>query len=77
MTRTVQIGEVEEDDGASEEPQPLDVLPAGATDVRLLLEANVRAMQAAFQHNQRTLEIGLRMTDSLRDGVRVLAEAPR
>src|SRR5262249_17239596 len=37
--------------------------------------ANVRATQMAFQHNQKTLELGLRMADSLREGVQVLAEA--
>jgi len=50
-------------------------LPATTSEVRLVLEANVRAMQMAFIHNQRTLEIGLRMAETLRDGVQVLANA--
>ena len=32
---------------------------------------NVRATQMAFQHNQNTLELGLRMAETLRDGVEV------
>jgi len=43
------------------------------SDVRLVLEANVRATQMAFIHNQRTLETGLRMAETLRDSVQVLA----
>ncbi len=31
-------------------------------------------MQLSFQHNQRTLELGLQMADTLRAGVQVLAE---
>lgn len=49
-------------------------LSAGASDVRYLLEANVRSTQLAFQHNQRTLEAGLRMADTLREGIQSLAE---
>ncbi len=60
------------------ESQDLDdgpvALTAGASDVRYLLEANVRSTQLAFQHNQRTLEAGLRMTDTLREGIQSLAE---
>ncbi len=60
------------------ESQDLDdgpvALTAGASDVRYLLEANVRSTQLAFQHNQRTLEAGLRMADTLREGVQALAE---
>lgn len=56
------------------EDAPAAPLPLGS-DVRLVLEANVRAMQASFQHNQRTLELGLRMAETLRDGVKVLADA--
>jgi hypothetical protein len=48
-------------------------LPNTTSDVRLVLEANVRATQMAFIHNQRTLEIGLRMAETLRDSVQVLA----
>jgi hypothetical protein len=50
-------------------------LPAMVSDVRLVLEANVRATQLAFQHNERTLAMGLRMAETLRDGVQVLANA--
>lgn len=52
----------------------LAALPASTSDTRFVLEANVRAMQLAFQHNQRTLELGLQMADTLRAGVQVLAE---
>lgn len=48
-------------------------LPNTTSDVRLVLEANVRATQMAFIHNQRTLETGLRMAETLRDSVQVLA----
>ena len=60
-----------------DEPEPVApaVLPAAMSDVRLVLEANVRAMQMAFQHNERTLAASLRMAETLRDGVRCLAEA--
>ena len=50
-------------------------LPAIASDMRLVLEANVRSMQLAFQHNERTLATSLRMAETLRDGVHVLADA--
>ncbi len=50
-------------------------LPTTTSEVRLVLEANVRATQMAFLHNQRTLEIGLRMAETLRDSVQVLASA--
>jgi hypothetical protein len=49
-------------------------LTAAASDLRFLLEANVRSTQLAFQHNQRTLEAGLRMADTLREGIQSLAE---
>jgi hypothetical protein len=49
-------------------------LSAGGSDLRFLLEANVRSTQLAFQHNQRTLEAGLRMADTLREGIQSLAE---
>ena len=45
------------------------------SDVRLVLEANVRSTQLAFQHHERTLTASLRMAETLRDGVQVLAEA--
>ncbi len=50
-------------------------LPASGSDVRLVLEANIRATQLAFQHNERTLTASLRMADTLREGVHVLAES--
>jgi hypothetical protein len=50
-------------------------LPSTTSEVRLVLEANVRATQMAFAHNQRTLELGLRMAETLRDSVQVLASA--
>jgi hypothetical protein len=50
-------------------------LPVTSSDVRLVLEANVRSMQLAFQHNERTLATGMRMAETLRDGVQVLADA--
>lgn len=50
-------------------------LPASSSDVRLVLEANIRATQLAFQHNERTLTASLRMADTLREGVHVLAES--
>jgi hypothetical protein len=43
-------------------------LPATTSDVRLVLEANVRSTQLAFQHHER-------MAETLRDGIRVLADA--
>jgi hypothetical protein len=51
------------------------VLPASGSDVRLVLEANVRATQMAFVHNERTLAIGMRMAETLREGVQTLTEA--
>jgi uncharacterized membrane protein YgcG len=45
-------------------------LPSTTNEVRLVLEANVRATQMAFIHNQRTLE-----TETLRDSVQVLASS--
>lgn len=50
-------------------------LPTSGSETRLVLEANVRATQMAFLHNQKTLELGLRMAETLRDGVRVMAES--
>lgn len=51
------------------------LLPASGSDVRLILEANVRATQMAFAHNERTLAIGMRAAETLREGVQALAEA--
>ena len=50
-------------------------LPSTPSEVRLLLESNIRSLQMAFLHNQRTLEIGLGVAQTLRDGVAVLANA--
>jgi hypothetical protein len=44
-------------------------------DVRTVLDANIRAMQMAFLHNQRMLEIGVQLAEVLRDSVHVLATA--
>jgi hypothetical protein len=76
LTIDVEIGTLR--NAGSVESQDLDdgpvALPAGASDLRYLLEANVRSTQLAFQHNQRTLEAGLRMADTLREGIQALAE---
>lgn len=76
LTIDVEIGSLRNANPA--ESQDLDdgpvALTAGASDVRYLLEANVRSTQLAFQHNQRTLEAGLRMADTLREGIQSLAE---
>lgn len=76
VTIDVEIGSLRNANPA--ESQDLDdgpvALTAGASDVRYLLEANVRSTQLAFQHNQRTLEAGLRMADTLREGIQSLAE---
>jgi hypothetical protein len=77
LTIDVEIGSLRNANPA--ESQDLDdgpvALTAGASDVRYLLEANVRSTQRArFQHNQRTLEAGLRMADTLREGIQSLAE---
>lgn len=69
------------DADASESPDDADNdnisarLPSTASDVRLVLEANVRSTQLAFQHNERTLTASLRMADTLREGIQALAEA--
>lgn len=76
LTVDVEIGTLR-NAGASEsqdlEDGPVALSPGGS-DVRFLLEANVRSTQLAFQHNQRTLEAGLRMADTLREGIQSLAE---
>jgi hypothetical protein len=76
LTIDVEIGSLRNANPA--ESQDLDdgpvALTAGASDVRYLLEANVRSTQLAFQHNQRTLEAGLRIADTLREGIQSLAE---
>jgi hypothetical protein len=71
MTRNAESVEPDNDNNA---PTVVPTtLPNTTSDVRLVLEANVRATQMAFIHNQRTLEIGLRMAETLRDSVQVLA----
>ena len=75
---TVDLGEVDDARTERNASSVADVgssLPAAASDVRLVLEANVRATQMAFQHNERTLAASLRMADTLRDGIRDLATA--
>lgn len=47
----------------------------GVSDLRYLLAANVRATRLAFEHNQRTLESGLRIAETLRESVQVLADS--
>jgi hypothetical protein len=82
VTVPITIGEPE----AREEPEkpnetdpypvpPVAPLPSMNGELRLVLEAHIRAMSASFQHNERTLTAALRATDSLREGVRVLADA--
>jgi hypothetical protein len=81
VTIAVSIGmprsaESVESDKDELESAPLVVpttLPNTTSEMRLVLEANVRATQMAFIHNQRTLETGLRMAETLRDSVQVLA----
>lgn len=79
LTVAVSVGDSEP--ASANQPQRVEVteaspvLPVSASDVRLVLEANVRATQMAFQHNERTLTASLRMAETLRDGVRSLAEA--
>lgn len=58
-----------------EHTPPITTLPATGSDVRLVLEANIKATQLAFQHNERTLTASLKIAETLRDGVHVLAES--
>src|SRR5678816_2570293 len=71
MTRNAESVEPDNDNNAATVVPT--TLPNTTSDVRLVLEANVRATQMAFIHNQRTLELGLRMAETLRDSVQVLA----
>ncbi|HEX5058597.1 MAG TPA: hypothetical protein VFV99_04510, partial [Kofleriaceae bacterium] len=68
-------GDASGGDEDGETPTMAPLLPSTGSETRLVLEANVRATQMAFQHNQKTLELGLRMAETLRDGVHVLADA--
>ena len=73
-TESIEPDNSNSNDGAATMPTVVPTsLPNTTSDVRLVLEANVRATQMAFIHNQRTLEIGLRMAETLRDSVQVLA----
>ena len=75
----VSIGQLvgPDDDAADEDAPPgmPTMLPTAGSETRLVLEANVRATQLAFQHNQKTLELGLHMAETLRDSVRDMATA--
>lgn len=77
VTATISLGESEppQADSPDVELATHPALPVSASDVRLVLEANVRATQLAFTHNERTLTASLRMADTLRDGLRDLANA--
>lgn len=76
VTATISLGESEpQADSPDVELVSPPALPVSASDVRLVLEANVRATQLAFSHNERTLTASLRMADTLRDGLRDLANA--
>ena len=76
VTVDVEIGSLR--NASAAESQDLEdgpvALTSGASDMRFILEANVRSTQLAFQHNQRTLEAGLRIADTLREGIQTLAE---
>jgi hypothetical protein len=82
VTVLITIGEPAASDAPKEaddrDPYPVPSvapLPSMGSELRLILEAHIRAMSASFQHNERTLTTALRATDSLREGVRVLADA--
>jgi hypothetical protein len=78
ISATVALGEPEPanaNESVEDAVAVAPALPANASDVRLVLEANVRATQLAFAHNERTLTASLRMADTLRDGIRDLASA--
>ena len=73
------VTEREDDDLDPEgEPTAAPSEPAAAmlvTQMRLVLDANVRATQLAFQHNEKTAEVGLRAAEALRDAVRSMADS--
>jgi hypothetical protein len=80
ITIAVSLTSLRNADGQPEDSSPASdgissMLPSSASETRIVLEANVRATQMAFLHNQKTLEMGLRMAETLRDGVRVMAES--
>lgn len=71
-------GDDEEEDDRDEDDAEVAVpttLPAQTSDVRLLLEASIRTTQMTFRHNERTLALGLRTTDTLREALQALAES--
>jgi hypothetical protein len=82
---TVPVGIGLRNADAADEPEPVArepmvgsqpaLLPGAGSDTRLVLEANVRATQLAFQHNQKTLELNAQMTQTLREGIQALADA--
>ena len=75
--RIVPEREDDELDG-TDEPTAEPSVPATAalvTQMRLVLDANVRATQLAFQHNEKTAELGLRSAEALRDAVRSMADS--
>ncbi len=57
------------------EPEERFATAVGDSDIRFILEANVRSTQLAFAHNERMLASSLRVVDTLRDGVQSLANA--
>jgi hypothetical protein len=80
LTIDVVIGQLrnaDESEVSTDEAQPnvMASLPSSGSEVRLVLEANVRSTQMAFVHNQRTLELGMRMAETLRDSVRAMADS--
>ena len=79
ITIAVAIGQLvgSDDDAGDENAAPVvpTLLPTAGSETRLVLEANVRATQLAFQHNQKTLEVALHVAESLRDSVRDMATA--
>lgn len=82
LTVAVSVGQLrnghssdDADDRGDDPGRLAPMLPTSGSETRLVLEANVRATQLAFQHNQKTLELGLRVAETLREGVQALAEA--
>jgi hypothetical protein len=49
--------------------------PSPMSELRLVLEASARATQMVLAHSQRTLDVGLRIAETLRDSVQALASA--
>src|SRR5690606_31195212 len=63
LTIGASIGQLRNGDGSGGDeedehtPTTAPLLPSTGSETRLVLEANVRATQMAFQHNQKTLEL--------------------